>query len=140
MVCSLRRWLICSLPVTLLSGSLASAEEAVTAWTVSDAGLYKVSAAPVLTKAPVGRFHQWTVSIVSTYDVAVSGASVSIGGGMPGHGHGLPSQPQVTREIAAGQYLVEGMRFNMSGQWEISVAIAAPGGNDIARLGVRISL
>lgn len=140
MVCSFRRRLICSLPVTLLSATPVRAEQAATTWIASDAGLYKISASPASAKAPVGRFHQWTISVVSTRGVAVSGARVSIGGGMPGHGHGLPSQPQVTREIAVGQYLVEGMRFNMPGQWEITVAIAAPGGRDIARLTVQVSL
>ena len=42
---------------------------------------------------------------------------------MPQHGHGLPTRPQVTRELADGTYLLEGMKFSMTGWWEIKLAI-----------------
>src|SRR4249920_3274177 len=31
-------------------------------------------------------------------------------GGMPQHGHGLPTRPVVSRELADGTYLMEGMK------------------------------
>jgi hypothetical protein len=42
---------------------------------------------------------------------------------MPQHGHGLPTRPQVTRELPDGTYLLEGMKFSMTGWWEIKLAI-----------------
>jgi YtkA-like len=53
----------------------------------------------------------------------ITGARISVGGGMPQHGHGLPTRPQVTRELSAGTYLVEGMKFSMTGWWEIKLAV-----------------
>ena len=47
---------------------------------------------------------------------------------MPQHGHGLPTRPQVTRELADGTYLIEGMKFSMTGWWEIKLAIDSPAG------------
>lgn len=58
----------------------------------------------------------------------VDGASITVGGGMPQHGHGLPSRPRVTQNLGEGVYVIEGLRFNMGGWWELELTIdAAPG-------------
>jgi hypothetical protein len=53
----------------------------------------------------------------------VENASVLVEGGMPQHGHGLPTNPQVTEYLGNGDYLVEGMRFQMTGFWEVKFVI-----------------
>ena len=60
----------------------------------------------------------------------VTGAAISIDGGMPQHGHGLPTKPQVTRELGSGDYLVEGMKFNMGGWWVVKFHVTAAAGRD----------
>ena len=60
----------------------------------------------------------------------VDGAAVTVDGGMPQHGHGLPTRPLVGREVAAGRYSMEGMKFSMPGWWEIKLAIEAAQGDD----------
>ena len=54
----------------------------------------------------------------------VAGASIAIGGGMPQHGHGLPTQPRVTAQLGNGAYQVDGLKFNMGGWWELKFRIA----------------
>jgi hypothetical protein len=49
---------------------------------------------------------------------------------MPQHGHGLPTQPRVTRELGDGTYQLDGMKFSMTGWWEIKLAIQGPQGAD----------
>ena len=44
---------------------------------------------------------------------------------MPQHGHGLPTQPRVTQEIGDGRYLMEGMKFSMTGWWDMRLAVQA---------------
>jgi hypothetical protein len=61
---------------------------------------------------------------------AIDEAQISIGGGMPQHGHGLPTRPRVTRNLGDGMYEIEGVRFNMGGWWEFKLAIAGPRGAD----------
>src|SRR6185503_15669821 len=61
---------------------------------------------------------------------AIDEAQISIDGGMPQHGHGLPTRPRVTRNVGDGIYEIEGVRFNMGGWWEFKLAIAGPGGAD----------
>jgi hypothetical protein len=61
---------------------------------------------------------------------AVDEASISIDGGMPQHGHGLPTRPRVTRNLGDGIYEIEGVRFNMGGWWEFKLAIVGFQGTD----------
>lgn len=61
---------------------------------------------------------------------AIDEAQISIDGGMPQHGHGLPTRPRVTRNLGDGLYEVEGVRFNMGGWWEFTLAIAGSRGAD----------
>jgi hypothetical protein len=57
-------------------------------------------------------------------------AQISIDGGMPQHGHGLPTRPRVTRSLGDGIYEIEGVRFNMGGWWEFKLAIGGSRGAD----------
>ena len=61
---------------------------------------------------------------------AIDGAAIRIDGGMPQHGHGLPTRPRVTRNLGNGAYEVEGVRFNMGGWWEFKVVIETATGSD----------
>ena len=60
----------------------------------------------------------------------VDGADITIDGGMPQHGHGLPTRPRVTKNPGEGIYEIEGVRFNMRGWWELKLAISGPAGDD----------
>lgn len=57
---------------------------------------------------------------------------VYLNGGMPEHGHGMPTRPQTMGEVSTGVYRVEGVKFNMPGRWELIVAIQANGTEDFA--------
>ena len=70
------------------------------------------------------------VTIVDAEGRAVEGATLAITGGMPQHGHGLPTRPRMTRTLAGGTYEVEGVRFNMGGWWEFKVVITSERGAD----------
>lgn len=61
---------------------------------------------------------------------AIDDAQISIDGGMPQHGHGLPTRPRVTKHLGDGIYQIEGVRFNMGGWWEFKLAIAGSRGAD----------
>ena len=63
---------------------------------------------------PIGKFHNWLVRITDAELRPVETVIVSISGGMPSHGHGLPTQPQITEYLGNGIYRLEGVKFNMS--------------------------
>ena len=71
------------------------------------------------------------VAIVDASGRPVDDARIVVDGGMPQHGHGLPTRPRVTRALGQGLYEIEGVRFNMGGWWEFTLAITAPSGADV---------
>ena len=91
---------------------------------------YQVALHPVATPVAINKLHAWEVALRSADGEPVTGAQIEVGGGMPQHGHGLPTQPRVTRALGDGRYLIEGMKFSMPGWWEIKLKIAAAAGTD----------
>jgi hypothetical protein len=71
------------------------------------------------------------VAIVDGNGKAVEGATLAIDGGMPQHGHGLPTRPRMTRVLGEGAYEVQGVRFNMGGWWEFKITITSERGADV---------
>jgi hypothetical protein len=70
------------------------------------------------------------VLITDARGVPVENAVMAVDGGMPEHGHGLPTQPRVTHALGGGRYEIEGLRFNMGGWWELKLAINSAAGTD----------
>ena len=93
-------------------------------------GLYTIRILPQMADIPIAERHAWTVTIRNQQGHAVQPSQLAFYGGMRGHGHGLPSTPKVTRELEPGTYLVEGVLFNMHGDWEIVVGVVGPPGPD----------
>jgi hypothetical protein len=91
---------------------------------------YVVTLLPPATPAAVNQMHSWQVKLDTPAGAPVVGARIAVDGGMPQHGHGLPTTPRVTRELAEGTYLLEGMKFSMTGWWEIRLAITGAEGAD----------
>ena len=80
--------------------------------------------------AAINQIHSWHIKLTTPAGVPISHAHIAVDGGMPEHGHGLPTQPQVTQELGGGVYLLEGMKFSMSGWWEIKLAIDTADASD----------
>jgi hypothetical protein len=97
---------------------------------LSAGGTYVTTISPNVEAVSVGPIHTWTVELKTADGKPVDGASVAIDGGMPQHGHGLPTAPEITKSLGEGRYLVEGMKFNMPGWWTIEVEVDGPAGQD----------
>ena len=91
---------------------------------------FVVALQPPATPPAINQIHSWQVKLSTPDGSPVTRARISVDGGMPQHGHGLPTRPQVTRELTDGTYLLEGMKFSMTGWWEIKLAIDSPQGID----------
>ena len=74
--------------------------------------------------------HAWIATITTPDGAPVEDAEITIDGGMPQHGHGLPTEPQMTQNLGEGRYKIEGVRFHMRGWWEFKLAITADGVSD----------
>jgi len=93
-------------------------------------GRYLVQLEPPAAAPAINQIHSWQIKLAAPDGQPVRHARIAVDGGMPQHGHGLPTRPQVTRELADGTYLMEGMKFSMTGWWEIKLAIQAAEGAD----------
>lgn len=102
----------------------------------SEQGLYVGSWSSVPPTPPINVIHEWVLHIEMPDGEPVEGASVSLNGDMPAHGHGMPTQPQVTGDLGGGDYRVEGMSFQMGGYWIIDVTVTANGMTDLIRFGL----
>ena len=97
---------------------------------VSQAGLYLGTIRPDGDSIPKGKLQKWTLHLESRAGARVDTARITIDGGMPQHGHGLPTKPLVTRTLGNGDYRVEGMKFNMGGWWVVKFRVNAAAGAD----------
>ncbi len=105
----------------------------------TQAGKYEV----VLQKPDEGvrlnEIQSWTVTVQDDQGGPVIPRSLVFLGGMPGHGHGLSSLPRVTQQLSPGRYLVEGVLFNMYGDWEIVIGVVGDAGPDKATVPFRFA-
>lgn len=78
----------------------------------------------------INKMHTWTLHVETVDGQPVENAVITVDGGMPQHGHGLPTAPQVTEYLGNGDYLVEGLKFQMGGWWEVRFNITAGDATD----------
>ncbi len=90
----------------------------------SQSGAYMATLQPDVA-LKVRKLQTVRVRITDASGSPVDGATVAIDGGMPEHGHGLPTRPKVTANPGDGVYVIEGVRFNMGGWWEFKVAVGS---------------
>jgi hypothetical protein len=133
-----RRAILLGIPALVIAGGVASA-----AWTMrvptdldlsrqktTGGGHYIASILPEQEPVSVGLMHAWLVTLTDREGSPVDGARITIDGGMPQHGHGLPTLPQVTGDLGNGRYYIDGVKFNMQGWWELKLGIDGPAGSD----------
>lgn len=81
-------------------------------------------------KAPqAGQFQQCQISFSTLQKTATALSTVQMEGGMPGHGHGLPTSP-VLHLKDTGTYQIEGLKYNMPGDWLLGFRVNGELGED----------
>ena len=94
----------------------------------TEQGVFNVRIQCQASPIPMSRVHQWTVHITDASGAPVSGAELLVDGGMPEHHHGLPTAPRATPGPMPGDYVINGMKFSMTGWWELKLAMRASDG------------
>lgn len=109
----------------LQSVAAAKMDEQTTQTRTSGNGLYEVTVDSYLKPLQLGRMHAWTASIRTADGAPVTDAEIRVGGGMPIHNHGFPTQPEMTKQLEDGVYLLEGFKFSMRGPWVMILDITS---------------
>ncbi|MBO6541227.1 MAG: FixH family protein [Rhizobiaceae bacterium] len=92
-------------------------------------GIYEVTIEPEAEPVEQGPLHTWLARVKLPDGTPVVNAQIGVDGGMPAHGHGLPTAPKASH-VGDGVYRIEGMRFNMGGLWELRLSLNGPTGED----------
>ena len=107
--------------------------------TYSEKKLFCVSLKSKIEPPPINRIHSWVLHIVDEKGKPVENANILVYGGMPAHKHGFPTNPKVTENLGNGDFLVEGVKFSMHGEWEMWLTITTDSGSDKAVIKLAVS-
>lgn len=111
---------------------IANADDAATWHRQTLDGHYRVELRPADEPLSLTSPGKWRIELKDQSNRSVDAQQLVIMGGMPEHGHGLPTSPRVTRRLGAGSYEIDGVLFNMYGRWDVVVGVAGPAGPDKA--------
>ncbi|MBC5765946.1 FixH family protein [Ramlibacter albus] len=87
---------------------------------------------------PIGQLHTWVLHVARPDGTPVTDAAIAIDGDMPQHLHGLPTRPRMTRHLGNGDYLIDGIKFQMGGWWVMEFTITAQGRKDLAKFNLML--
>ena len=96
---------------------------------VTDQG-FKIEIYSELSPLSINTIHSWHIRVLDRDGEIIELEELNVFGGMPEHDHGLPTQPQVTKRLDNGDYLLEGVRFHMQGLWELQIEFQYAGVDD----------
>lgn len=100
---------------------------------------YRVSLYSNTFPIPIQKIHTWTARIEQANGKPLENAKIYIHGGMPIHRHGFPVTPRVRKHLGNGEFLIEGVKFSMMGDWEIRLNIKEQTVRDRAVFRIKIS-
>ena len=97
------------------------------AWDTAD-GRYLVHLDDVPAALKSSTMQTWCVRVTDANGKAVRGIKLDFIGGMPQHGHGLPSVPAVTAKGGKCPYRIDGIEFHMPGVWQVGFVVTTRSG------------
>ena len=98
----------------------------------SELGIFKVSYTSSQNAEAINEIFNWTIHVENADGAPVDNAEISIQTLMPQHGHGMPTDPQITQNLGNGDYKLEGLKYSMPGWWEETLTITANNQTDVA--------
>ena len=100
----------------------------------TEQGFFLVTAKPGIDPLKINQIHEWRVHLTDKHGKPIDEAMIAVDGDMPEHQHGLPTQPELTRRLGDGDYLIEGVKFSMPGLWQLTFTIQYAGVTDSVTL------
>ncbi len=94
--------------------------------TTSETGVVEATWQPRDGRVRIGVFQDWVLTLRTSHGDPVDQVRIGVGGGIPGHGHGLTTQPTATQYLGDGRHLIEGVKLSMAGRWLFAFGIETP--------------
>lgn len=105
---------------------------------VSADGTFRVRYSTRPNPVPLNELFTITALVEKTADgERASGCTITADAAMPGHGHGMNTQPQVTQR-RDNTYFVQGMLFHMPGHWELYFDVTCGGVTERAQVDIEL--
>ncbi len=117
-------------PVATVEPAAAPVEPGSVPPAESNNKLFQARVSSELDPVVINQLHSWTLNVRRADGTPVEDATIMVSGTMPAHAHGMPTDPQVTANLGGGSYKVEGIQFQMGGEWEVVFNITAGGVTD----------
>ena len=121
----------------LVVATLAQATEELPVLSGTTAQGTRIEIYSELAPLAINKIHSWHIRILDAGGHPQQ-AQMNINGGMPEHNHGMPTTPQITRQLENGDYLLEGMRFHMPGLWRLRFELTVNGSQETAVIDFRL--
>ena len=125
-------------PVGAASDEVELASQALILEAPSEGGLYRIRTRPAELPLKLHQMHDWIVGIELIGGSSEIPTAVRFDGGMPSHRHGFVTRPRVTRNLGGGEFLVEGVKFHMPGDWILQITVESRGATDQTRFPLRV--
>jgi len=90
---------------------------------MTEDGKYRITLYSNIFPIPLQKIHSWPLHIEYANGKPLLKAKIYIHGGMPEHRHEFPTVPRVRKNFGNGDFLIEGLKFNMQGDWELRINI-----------------
>ncbi|OQX16262.1 MAG: hypothetical protein BWK73_04405 [Thiothrix lacustris] len=89
-----------------------------TTWQLKQASSKALYQATVTCATPpsVGTFQECRLQVDSPQALPAD-LVIAVDGGMPSHGHGLPTAPQAVPTGKSGEFRIDGLKYSMPGEW-----------------------
>ncbi|HEV2515688.1 MAG TPA: FixH family protein [Devosia sp.] len=97
---------------------------------VSERGTF--TATVVTGPVVVGEPMSWAFKLKASDGSVIDPSTLSLDGGMPQHGHGLPRAPSQASATNNGTFVFSGIEFSMRGWWVINIHRTTASGADQA--------
>ena len=112
----------------IFSATLLVAEDRLSFTRVTSSGRFQATLTPSVQPIPINTVHSWTLQLVSLGSQAAEIQELGLEGGMAGHTHGLATAPEIQPGDHPGQFQVKGLRFQMSGTWDLKLVLVNAAG------------
>lgn len=89
-----------------------------TAWQLKQVSSKALYQATLTCAAPpgAGTFQECRLQVDSPQALPTD-LIIAVDGGMPSHGHGLPTAPQAVPTGKPGEFRIDGLKYSMTGEW-----------------------